>query len=228
MSRRGFATIIAIAFFYIASPLIFPLIMGGVLAVLLSPWLDRLKKRQISSVFGSAILTVGITVLFILPAFLFIFLALKSALPYLKNWKKAQVLQGSGVIDTLMHSPRIQRVLEWLSTRIPTTIENLGETFQEFATNVGMRLTEHLGEILSHLPMIAVGVLVIILSTYFFLVDGKKLVFFIKRNSILAPQETDRLIRTVAEMCRSVILASLVSGGVQAFLEKRNPNFKGE
>ena len=46
MRQQIFAAIVAIVFTYIASPLILPLAMGGVLAVLFSPWLIRLERRE--------------------------------------------------------------------------------------------------------------------------------------------------------------------------------------
>ncbi len=60
---------------------------------------------------------------------------------------------------------------------------------------------------------------VMVLSIYFFLVDGRRLVLFLKRNSFFPPAKTDRLVRVVGGACRSVILATVVSGFAQALVE---------
>jgi predicted PurR-regulated permease PerM len=49
-------------------------------------------------------------------------------------------------------------------------------------------------------------------------VDGRNLIIFFRRNKLFSPSQTEQLIHAMAGLCRSVILASLVSGTVQAFI----------
>jgi predicted PurR-regulated permease PerM len=49
--------------------------------------------------------------------------------------------------------------------------------------------------------------------------DGRRLVLFFRHNSFFTPKQTNQLIDTLEASCRSVLLASLVSGSAQAIFE---------
>jgi predicted PurR-regulated permease PerM len=98
-------------------------------------------------------------------------------------------------------------------------MEELSNTSQDLMTGLGTKLTDLLGGFVTQLPGLVVALIVVVVSVYFFLVDGRKLVLFLRRNSVFPSQQTDQLMQTVAEMCRSVILAALISGGMQGILE---------
>jgi predicted PurR-regulated permease PerM len=51
------------------------------------------------------------------------------------------------------------------------------------------------------------------------MVDGRKLVNFLRRNSFFQEDQTEQLLSTLAGMCRSVILAAVASGLAQSLLE---------
>jgi predicted PurR-regulated permease PerM len=218
MNRKIFAALVAAAFLYIASPLIFPIAMGAVLAVLFTPWLERLEKKKVSRMLGASLLTFAITVVLILPGSLLIFFSVKTGFSQLQAWKKTEIT-GGGFFTDLMNMPRVHGFLVWITSVLPLEMNELSSTIQDLAGSIGARLTELLGGVLSQLPGFAVALTVVVLSTYFFLVDGPKLILFFRRNSIFSVLQTDQMIQTMKDMCRSVILAALVSGGVQAILE---------
>src|SRR4051794_21932315 len=113
MGRKIFAALITVAFLYITSSLIFPMAMGGVLAALFSPWADRLEKSfekklgngTAPKAVASAILTLGITVVLILPiSFLISFLA-RAGFRQIQSWKPMQgQTQGLGMAEGLVDS----------------------------------------------------------------------------------------------------------------------------
>ena len=71
------------------------------------------------------------------------------------------------------------------------------------------------------------GLLVMMVSIYFFMVDGRRLAILVRKSTVFTPKETDRLLKTLADTCRSVILAALVSGAAQAFMEVLGCLFSG-
>ncbi|MEK6579721.1 MAG: AI-2E family transporter, partial [Bdellovibrionota bacterium] len=89
---------------------------------------------------------------------------------------------------------------------------------QDLARGIGIKAADLLGEMVAYLPSMMMAMAVMMLSIYFFLVDGRSLAFFIRRNSFFGSNETDQLIQAVVNMCRSVILASVVSAVSQAFV----------
>ena len=218
MGKKIFGALVALSFFYVSSPLILPIAMGAVLAVLFFPWLERLEKKNIPTGVGSVLLTLGITLVIILPTSLLIFFAAKTAFHQL-SFLGQTPNDGQGLLSTVLGTPRIHSLMVWVTDRVPMNMLELGNAFQELAGRMGARLTELIGGVLAQLPGIFVALSIVVVSVYFFLVDGRKVIFFLRRNSLFTPQQTEQLMAALAETCRSVILASVVSGGLQAGLE---------
>jgi predicted PurR-regulated permease PerM len=217
-NQKIFSVLVILAFLYIASPLLFPILMGGILAVLFFPWLECLERKKISKSMGSLLLTFGITLVLILPASLLISLSAKTGFSQLQVWRKAQTPEG-GVFDSFLNSDWFQGFSLRVAQYLPIESADLSNFFQELAGSIGGKLTEWLGGILTHLPGAFLSLAIVMVSLYFFLVDGPKVVLYFKRNSFFPPHQTDRLILNVGVMCRSVILAAVVSGVIQSLLE---------
>ncbi len=219
-NRRIFTVLVSLAFFYIASPLLFPIVMGAVVAVLFYPLLVRLEKRKVSTSVASALLTFGITVIFILPTSFLVFFTVKAALQQIQALKASQSLAESvPIFDTLLESPRVHAFMKWVTDYLPLTVEEVGSTFRDWAGGIRSKITEFLGGVIAYLPGMTLALIVMVVSIYFWLVDGRRLLYFVRRHSIFTPQQTERLIHALGSICRSVILAALLAGFAQALVE---------
>jgi predicted PurR-regulated permease PerM len=218
MGQKFFASLVVLAFLYISSPLILPIAMGGVLAVLLYPVLKKMEEKKLSRALSSAILTAGITLVLILPTSLLISYVARSGFEQLQGWKRAPS-SGAGLMSTFMDHPRVHSWIVKLTDFIPVNSTDLGDGLQSLALGVGTWLTELLGGVVTHLPSTVMALAIVVVSVYFFLMDGKKLIRFIRKHSVFSAIHTEQLLKTTGEVCRSVILAALVSGGVQAVVE---------
>ncbi|MGK5084067.1 AI-2E family transporter [Bdellovibrionota bacterium FG-1] len=223
MGRKIFASIVAVMFFYVASPLIFPVAMGAVIATLFNPGLDVLEKRKYSPKASSALLTLVITFFVMLPSSILLIVGVREAFQQIEALRGAQTAHpleaGVGWADALASIPGVHHFLIRITHWIPVDLGILTETLQDLVRAGAAKLAELLGGVVTRLPGIAVGLGVIVVSVYFFLVDGRKLVHFFRRNSVFTAQQTDQLMVALAGTCRSVILASVVSGVVQASVE---------
>ena len=218
MGKIIFVALICVAFCYVASPLILPVAMGATLAVLFYPWVQKLERRGVTPSVGSALMTAAITLLIILPTSLLIFFAAKTAYSELRVLGKTQT-SSLNITDNILENQIVHKIVVWITERFPIQMSDLSEAGQEFAISLGKRLTEIFGEVLAQLPGIGLSLAVVVVSVYFFLLDGKKLVFFVRRNSFFDPEQTDEMIGALEDVCKSVVLAALVSGGLQALLE---------
>lgn len=218
MSRKIFALGVTLLFFYIAFPLLFPISMGGVLAVLLTPPLDYIEKKLGSRMLGSSLLTFGTTILFILPTAFLTFFSAKIGFLQLQSWK-ASPEPGRSLTDVFLNHPSFKRFMHWVNTITPVDLEDFSRALHDLGTSVGGRLAELFGSILTQIPGMILFVLFMILSLYFFLIDGRKLIHFVRQNTLFSPAQTNRLISTIGEMCRSVVLAAVVSGALQSVIE---------
>ncbi len=219
-NRRIFTTLVSLAFLYIASPFLLPIVMGAVIAVLFYPMLVRLENKSVSTSVASALLTFGITVIFILPTSFLVFFTVKAALQQLQALKAAQV-HGEGIafFDSILSSARVQGFMKWVTDYLPLTVEELNSTFRDWAGSIGSKIADFLGGVISYLPGLTLALIVMVVSIYFWLVDGRRLLYFVRRHSIFSSQQTEKLIRTLEGICRSVILAVLLAGSAQAVIE---------
>ena len=120
MGRKFFAAIVAALFLYIASPLVFPVAMGAVIATLFFPWLERLERRKLSTGLASAFLTLVITLFVVLPSAILGFVGTREAFHQIQNLRVNQVAQPFGAssrgwVDAVVSLPRVHRI--WSGSR---------------------------------------------------------------------------------------------------------------
>ncbi|MCM2322726.1 MAG: AI-2E family transporter [Oligoflexia bacterium] len=192
------------------------MLMGGIFAVLLVPLLERLEARKVPTALASALLTVGITLLFIIPASLLLYLSIRTGLQQVQALRNAPKPDVDWV-HSFAESPFATRLLDWLKDLYPITSEELVVSLQDLIASTSLRAADLLGGFFLNLPSVVMAMVVVIVSLYFFLVDGRRLVLFFRRNSIFSTRQTDQLIDRLETSCRSVLLASIVSGIAQAF-----------
>ena len=125
---------------------------------------------------------------------------------------------GGDWIDSMIDTPRFHAALAWVSRYFPATVTSLADSTHDLIQTVATKITELLGQFVSALPGLLLDLVVTTVSMFFFLIDGRNLVLFIRRHSFFTEIQTEQLIHTLAGMCRSVILASIICGLVQAML----------
>jgi predicted PurR-regulated permease PerM len=218
MGRKIFAFLVTAAFVYVIFPLIFPLALGGVFAVLFLPWVEWLEKRKFKTGSASGLVTLGVTLLILLPTAILIYQGVKSGIEQLQMLRQTPSPDLDWV-DTVIRSPHIRQILEWAASIFPIGLDDINSTIYDFLHSLSANAADWLGLLLSHLPKMAMALAVTVVSLYFFLVDGRKLVLFIRRHSVFSVPQTDQLLSNLNDVCRSVVLASVVSGLCQATFE---------
>jgi predicted PurR-regulated permease PerM len=216
MARRLFFVLLGAAFLYILYPLLFPVLMGGVLAVLFTPLVARLERKHVSPAFASLLVTFGITLLVLIPTTVLVYQGAKMGVQELERWKVAPQREIGDWTNALLDIPAIHHLLVKCTEWFPIGMQDLTETLQDTVRGVGGRAAEILAGLLASLPGTAFNLIIIVVSVFFFLEDGKRLGGWVRRRSIFSPNETERLLLVLVGVCRSVVLASVVSGLAQA------------
>lgn len=218
MGRKIFTFLVTAAFFYIVYPLLFPLAMGGVFAVLFLPWVEKLERRKFSTSVSSAIVTISVTLGLLLPTSVLTYQGVKSGLQQLELLRESPSV-GTDWAESLVNSPRVLHLAQWATTIIPIGLEELTGTLSDLVRSVSNKVADGLGGLVAVLPGMALALGVSVVSLYFFLVDGKKVVLFVRRHSVFSEPQTEQLVHALTEVCRSVVLAALVSGACQTGFE---------
>ncbi len=199
-------------------PLFVPVLMGGVFAALLLPMVPWFEKRKWGRGSAAALLTLGLTLLFLLPASFLIFIAVKAVSRQLAAFRDLPENQGEGILANLAHSPQIEALFQKASDWFSVSPEEVLNTVSGLARSIGIKAADMLGEFLTQLPGLTVAALVMVISVYFFLLDAERIGRFTRRISVFGPGETDRLLSAFTGLCRSVLVAALVSGIAQCLL----------
>lgn len=221
MGRKLFTLLVAAFFFYVASPLVIPVLMGALLAVLLLPVQERFERMdriQGPHALISLVLTLAVTLVLIVPISVSLYLAAKAAFHQLQTFRAASAVQGDW-FKGIMATPGVHQLLEKVGGVYPLGSLELTDTLEDLSRGVSSRAADILGGLITHLPGMVMALAVVCVSLYFFLVDGRRLMMFFRHLSLFNPQQTNRLIDNLEATCRSVLMASLVSGAVQSIFE---------
>lgn len=222
VGKNIFYFLIAGLSLYVASGLLVPIVMGAVLAVLFFPWFLRLERRKVPPSVAAGGLTLGIALVLLLPAGLLTFLVAKTGVEQLRHLKDVKdaphPAAGGDFMESVLRNPWVSDVLGFVTTWTPVQTDEIVGALRDLARGVGVKLADLLGDLVSYLPSGAMALAIVVISIYFFLVDGRRLNAFVRKNSVFSPSQTERLIRSFAMMCRSVILATVASGAAQSVL----------
>lgn len=227
LGRRLFTGAIVLLFLYLVSPMLIAVAMGAVFATLVFPIQERLELRKVPSRWASLILTLGLTGVVLIPLGLLVFLAVKTGLEQVQALKDSPLFNaplgmGSGASGDAppawMDLPVIQTVTSKLMQWFPVGMEELLGSARDAIKSTGLKVAELASNGVTQIPGLIVGLFITVISIYFFLVDGRKLGQWLRRSSPFSSVQTDHLITTFQGMCRSVILATVVSGLVQSVL----------
>jgi predicted PurR-regulated permease PerM len=219
MGRKLFVALVAVLFFYICLPLLLPVLMGGIFAVLLMNSLDRLEKKRVPTWLGASGLTIFLALLILLPLGAMVLVGAKSGFTQLQLVRQMPPrVDGGDWIDGLINSSKVNGVLEWVTRWFPIDIDALRESVHDVVHATSLKLADLLGQFLTALPGFVLGTAVAVVSVFFFLLDGRNFIRFLRRNSLFTVPQTDILFENLGEMCRSVILASVVSGLAQTLV----------
>ena len=121
-------------------------------------------------------------------------------------------------------TPDITKLADWgadklvdLSKRLGIDLDrkelkaSISDGVQQFLTPLAVRTTQFLGKTL-------VGLLVMVLATYYFFADGALMVQAIRRLSPLEGNRTEELLDQFDDVTRAVVAATLLSAFVQGLL----------
>lgn len=182
-----------------------PLLMAGLFAATLYPYHLKLKSRVPSNNGRAALLTLGFAVTFLLPLGAVAFLAANAGI---KKFK--------GLPADWIHQIQIERYLQILEDYLPleraeiiTYLNQAGTAAAEF----GLSLLQNLA---SDLPHVMIVNIVILIGVYVILAQAPALLHWLRRFSPISDRKTDILFRRIGGLSSSSILATVISGMVQA------------
>jgi predicted PurR-regulated permease PerM len=193
----------------LVSPFVVSLTTGAILAALCSPLYNRLRKR-IPTRLAALLVTLGVVLLIVGPA-----VALASAVVSQASTAASQLSEG----DT----PTLVELVATGRTWVPLldTIGTPEVLLTHLRAGLGGLAEAARGVVLHRIrafPLVAVQLVMVVLATYFSLVDGAALFHWCGDKLPLTREIRDRLARSFHRATNAVVLASLAAAGAQATL----------
>lgn len=195
-----------------------PLFMGAIFAIVLYPLMGLLERWRVGSSAKALLITLLFTVSFLIPIGIMVYLGANAALKQLQTLSNLEIGSTDISGDSLIDSLGLRSWVEWINGISPVSEEQLRSILVQGATAVGSFLAKLLQNIVTDLPGVVFSTFVILLTVFFLLLDGPSAVRFLRENSFFNRRQTERIFKIVVQLCNSVLVASIVSGFVQAVL----------
>ena len=220
MARKCVIALIVLSGLYVLSPFLVEMGMGAIFAVLFYPWMKRIEHQRFPNRLAAGLFTLAATTLLFLPVCLMTIAGVKSGLNELALIKHQHPEAGTGsssdVLDNMLQSTGVERLLVRAARVAPIDSGQMSEQIKELLVNTAGHIGDALSRFISHIPNMLLAFSVFLFSMYYFLADGLKFVVVIRERSFFTKAETEKLMTTFSGLCRSVILASVISGCAQA------------
>jgi predicted PurR-regulated permease PerM len=210
-------------FLYLAWGFFVPLMIGAAIALLLYPLFNFFTaKKGWSRELTAGLLTFGITVLLILPATLLSIRGIRFAGARFTEWKNSPAMNAPGGDDSLLEAvtqiPFVSGAIDRIADLLRMDQSDILESVSSVLQNLGLKAADFVTTVISSVPVAGLGLFLLVLGIYFFLADGHRVVRFVRKNSFFPEEQTEEIFGRFGDLCRAVLLASLVSGLVQSMI----------
>lgn len=230
-ARVALTLLLAFAFFYLSWGFITVLMMGAAIAVLLHRPYVYLESKNVRPSLAAAIVTVGVTVCIFLPIGVLGVTGIRAGVKTFKSWRDSPFMNAPGgeaeLLDNVLAIPFVDRALEQVAMIFRMETSEVIEAVAGMAKTIGLKAADLFTLALSSLPALSVQMFILLLAIFFSLVDGQKLVRFLRANTVFPNEETEEIFGAFTGICRSVLLASLVSGVAQSLIYLTGMLFAG-
>ena len=210
---------LGIFFFQVTRPLLLPLFLAAVTAMLAHP----LQQRMTGWLRGHEYLAAGAVTLLIVVAIVgplgtVLTLAVRQLAQAVSGMQEF-VAQGKlpPAIDPKLN-PTLAHAIEWFDQSVPIELEQLKESGLKIAGGAGKILYQRSVDFLGDVAHFFLSLCMYLIAVFFFLVDGPRIVV---AWEALTPMdaEHDRIVRLeFTKVCRGVVLATVVAALAQGLL----------
>lgn len=214
------ATVLALGwlFFQMVQPMLLPLFLAGVLAMLVYPWHEKLMLRLKNRDWLSAtIFTLLFSALVFVPTGVGLYFAVTQAIQLVRVGADKVVL-NEDVLPQPQKNAKLTAMLETLETKFHVDVGQLEKWTVDLGKAAATTLYERSKSLASDVPSFVIAIFIFLFAFFFFLRDGRKLVSTWQR---LTPMDAthDAVMRDeFTRVCRAVVWGTLLAAIAQGLL----------
>ncbi|MBA2404509.1 MAG: AI-2E family transporter [Bdellovibrionales bacterium] len=203
-----FAVVLVSLFIYIMAPFMISIILGGILAMALAPFVDFFVRRGITR--GTSLI-------------LFSFLLGTIALIPLVGF----FIRGSRMVSKVMHESNLNDLSLKFTASMHKLIDKICKIygldqvyvetkFHSIVSYVGTFFSRTFSEFIAELPLILMVGLITVLAVYCFLRESDKIRVLFDRYFYFSKKNGDNFIHMCRVCCREVFFSNIITGIIQA------------
>ncbi|MFZ4714950.1 MAG: AI-2E family transporter [Bacteriovoracaceae bacterium] len=206
--KISFALSMIVLFIYIMMPFMVAIILGGILAMALAPFVEYFIRRGLKRSTSLMLFSFLVGLIGLVPVVAFF-------------------IRGSRLMTNLLHQSNFQQLTQQLQTSSLNFIDHFCSIYGldktmvnnkiiSIITYVGTSLSGIFSDLVIDLPNIFLTGFVTILSLYCFLSQSDKIRFLFDRYFHFKQQNGDAFIRMIKICCREVFFSNIITGILQA------------
>lgn len=209
------------------SPFILSLAIGGILSVVVFPLYMLMIHKKWNPYVAAFITVVVFNLLFLVPTTVVALKGAAATFKYVSNTLTDKAAVNEIVSDEKTKLEKAQVSVNKYTRNLGISVPNLAELTKNATTTVGGFLVDTIKKLFSQIPELFLGLFIITLAMFFSLVEHQKIREKILDYCLLERARGERLIRAILIACKSVILANLIAGGIQALIVATGAYFTG-
>jgi predicted PurR-regulated permease PerM len=201
-------------FYKVLSPFLGPIVWAMVLSITFYP-VFRLFEKLIKRPWAASLITLFIILIIILGPFTFI---VKSLVNEITETYSIVENKGFEIITKIQGSPTFSRLLEKFSAYTNETNIDLNEAAVKSLKTIGKYIGENISKLFKNIAVFAVSFIIMCLTIFYFLKDGKALLNYIQERIPLVEEQKKQIQKRVKEMIIAAIYGGLAVGVTQGTL----------
>ena len=207
-----FIFVLSVAFLYINLPFLVPLVLAGIFALGLSPFIDKLaKKFKKTHTFTTITVLVTGFALFWIP----LAIAVYRLVVILSNPETLQSDTWTGPFNAVKNFAlqKITTVSEFFGFDIAAPVQNMADNFLKTGGNMVLAFSS---QFITELPEVFLVSFVFTIALFSFLLRANRIGRFVRRYSIFDEKITDDILHVTQNACKMTLFSTFVIGLIQA------------
>lgn len=208
--KVSFAVVVFISFIYILSPFFIPVIIGAILAMAFSPFIDIIRKKGFSRMASLRILSALMLFIGVVPTATFFFRGARVV--------NEMISLPDSPLSRVAISNKLNGLIAKFSDIYGIPLETLQIQVDKLVSKISSFIISIFGDILGQIPELALIGIITLLSFYFFLSNEEEIRKLFDEYFFFSVENGAKFIRLLKSSCREIFFSNILTGGIQSII----------
>ena len=211
--QRAFIFVSLAGLLFLIHDFVWPLLVGGVFCVVLFPFYSRLVIAWKRPYLSAWVVTTIFVISFLIPLAGLVFFGVRAIIKQVERFSGESANQ---TVERLKDFLQDSDAASFFSSVFPGSEERVQETLLATVQKAGEGILGAARGFMAQIPEVAIAALVIGVAVFVFLINGEKILKYIRGHSFFNLANTNAVLVSLHAACLSAIFASVMTGLIQA------------